>query len=190
MNFTNGGVSMEFGDRLRRLRSVQGLSVRELARRVGVSGSYISQLEGKECHPSFSVLKKISSVLETTTSVLIEDDFPEEWVVVRAAARRRLSTSDPKQEVDFMAFTGSRDKSMQPCLVRLKPGANGASQVFTHDREDVIYVIQGSLTVISGPNEYTLRQGDTAYFGFNRPEAFKNPGPDEAAFLWVVSPSR
>ncbi len=181
---------MEFGDRLRRLRSIQGLSVRELARRVGVSGSYISQLECNECRPSFSVLKKISSVLDTPTGVLIEDNFPEEWVVVRAGARRRLIVDDPKQQVDYIAFTGNRDKSMQPCVVRLEPGADGPNSTFVHDREDIIYVIEGCLAIRSGPNEYVLSQGDTAYFGFNRPESFRNPGPNHATFFWVVSPSR
>ncbi len=181
---------MEFGDRLRRLRSVQGLSVRELARRVGVSGSYISQLEGNECRPSFSVLKKISEVMGTPASVLIEDDFPEEWVVVRRDGRRRIATEDPLQVVDFIAFTGGRDKSMQPCVVRLKPGVSGPCSIFTHEREDLLYMLEGTLTVKAGSNEYVLSQGDVAYFGFNRPESFTNAGPRDAAFLWVVSPSR
>ena len=67
---------MEFGDRLRRIRTAQGLSLREFARRVGVSGSYISQLEGNECRPSFSVLKRIAEELGTAVSVLTETICP------------------------------------------------------------------------------------------------------------------
>lgn len=181
---------MQFGDRLRRLRTIQGLSVRELARRVGVSGSYISQLEQGDCHPSFSVLKRICAVMDAPVGIFIEEQFPEEWVVVRRDQRRRIAGGDPMQEVQFLAFTGSRDKRMQPCFVRLKPGADGPCSVFAHDREDLLYVVEGTLAVKSGRTEYVLSQGDVAYFGFNRPESFRNPGTVEAAFLWVVSPAR
>lgn len=181
---------MEFGDRLKRIRTGQGLSLRELARRVGVSGSYISQLEGNECRPSFSVLKRIAEVLGTVVSVLTEDGLPEEWVVVRKDARRRIVMDDPRFDVGFVAFTGNRDKTMQPCFVRMKPGCDGPSPVFTHEREDVIYVTEGTVVIRSGPNEYSLSQGDVGYFNFQRPESFRNPGPGEAAFFWVVSPSR
>lgn len=181
---------MEFGDRLKRLRSVQGLSVRELARRVGVSGSYISQLESSECHPSFSVFRKIAQVLDAPTSVLTGDALPEEWVIVRKNERRHVASDDPLHEVDLVAFMGSRDRRMQPCFVRLKPGADGPSEVFTHDRDDVIYVVEGNLEVRSNGTEYVLSAGDVAYFGMNRPESFRNPGPADTTFFWVVSPSR
>jgi transcriptional regulator with XRE-family HTH domain len=188
--FPQGGDYVEFGDRLRRIRTAQGLSLREFARRVGVSGSYISQLEGNECRPSFSVLKRIAEELGTAVSVLTEDHLPEEWVVVRQKDRRRIVVDDPAFEVEYVAFTGHRDKSMQSCFVRLKPGADGPNPVFTHDREDMIYVTEGTVVIRSGANEYRLSKGEVGYFNFQSPECFKNPGPDEAAFFWVVSPSR
>lgn len=187
---SRGGELMEFGDRLRRVRTAQGLSVRELARRVGVSGSYISQLESNECRPSFSVLKKIAEELGTAMSVLAEDHLPEEWIVVREKDRRRVMPGCPGFDVEFMAFTGHRDKSMQPCFVRLKPGADGPNPVFTHEREDIIFVTEGTVVVRSGAREYRLSKGDVGYFNFQSPEWFTNPGPGEAAFFWVVSPSR
>lgn len=181
---------MEFGDRLRRIRTTQGLSLREFARRVGVSGSYISQLEGNECRPSFSVLKKIAEELGTAVSVLTEDHLPDEWIVVREKDRRHVMVDRPGFDVDFVAFTGHRDKSMQSCIVRMKPGTEGPCTVFTHAREDIIYVTEGTVVIRSGPDEYRLSRGDVGYFNFQSPESFTNPGPEEAAFFWVVSPSR
>jgi quercetin dioxygenase-like cupin family protein len=62
--------------------------------------------------------------------------------------------------------------------------------VFTHDREDMIYVTQGTVIISSGTEEYVLSSGDVGYFNFQSPERFTNPGPGEAVFFWVVSPSR
>ncbi|MGB9868139.1 MAG: helix-turn-helix domain-containing protein [Bacillota bacterium] len=180
---------MEFGDRLRKLRTGQGLTVRGLAQRVGVSPSYISQLENKECSPSFSVLKKIAEVLGTTVTALTEDGLPEEWLVVRKANRRKLQVDNPFWEVELFAFTGARDKRMQGCLVKLLPGAHGPNPVFTHDRDDFIFVLKGRIAVVCASREYLLDEGDAAYFNFHRPEQFQNLGPSEAMFLWVVSPA-
>lgn len=180
---------MQFGERLRKLRTSQGLTVRELARRVGVSASYISQLENNESKPSYSTLKKLAEVTGATVSLLTEDGFPEEWMVVRKHGRRKIVTSDPLWNVELLAFTGARSKRMQSCFVTLEPGAEGPNPLFQHEREDFICVIQGSLIIKSGPSEYTLSEGDVVYFNFNRPEWFANPGSDETRFLWVVSPA-
>lgn len=180
---------MDFGDRLRRLRQSQGLSVRELARRVGVSGSYISQLEQNESKPSYSTLKKICEVTETQTSILTEDDYPDDWVVVRKGSQRHLVLEDSLWHVQYMAFTGGRDKRMQSCVVRLGPGDAGPDPVFEHDREDLIHLMEGALEVRAGKKEYRLEPGDTAYFNFLRPKTFRNPGPGDAVFFWVVSPA-
>jgi transcriptional regulator with XRE-family HTH domain len=181
---------VEFGARLKRIRMTQGISVREFARRVGVSGSYISQLESNECRPSYSVLKRIAEQLGTTVSVLTEDNLPEEWVVVKSNARRRLVTGFEGVEVDLVAFLGQRDKSMQSCFVRMKPGAEAVDPVFTHEREDMIYVTEGTVIIHSDGREYVLSKGDVGYFNFQTPERFTNPGPGDATFFWVVSPSR
>jgi len=111
-------------------------------------------------------------------------------MVVRKDSRRRLVTGDPLLQVELAAFTGSRDRRMQCCFVKLKPGADGPVEVFTHERDDLLLVLEGSLAVRSGGREYVLTPGDVAYFGWNRPESLKNPGPGDAAFFWVVSPSR
>ena len=181
---------MDFGERLRRLRTVQGLSVRELARRVGVSGSHISQLESNECRPSFSVLKRIAEVTGTPVSALIEDSVPDEWVVVRKDSRRRLATGDPMAEVDLAAFTGSRDRRMTCCFITLRPGFDGPLEVFTHERDDLLLVLDGTLAARSGGREYVLGPGDVAYFGWNKLESLRNSGPKDARVFWVASPSR
>ncbi len=180
---------MQFGDRLKKIRTGQGLTLRELARRAGVSASYISQLERNESKPSYSTLKKLAEVTGVTVSLLTEDDFPEEWMVVRRRGRRRIVTGNSSWNVELAAFTGARSKRMQSCFITLEPGAQGPNPLFDHERDDLIFLMKGSLIIKSGSSEYTLSEGDVAYFNFNKPEWLANPGPGEASFLWVVSPA-
>ncbi|HHX26707.1 MAG TPA: helix-turn-helix transcriptional regulator, partial [Firmicutes bacterium] len=54
---------MDFGVRLKKIRTNSGMSARDLADKVGVSASFIYQLERGEAAPSYSTLKRIASVL-------------------------------------------------------------------------------------------------------------------------------
>ncbi len=89
---------MNIGARLREVRILRGISLRNLARKVGVSASFISQVEQNKCQPSLETLRKISEVLEVNTSYLLEPQDYElapskEVVEIRLPNRLRyLST--------------------------------------------------------------------------------------------------
>jgi len=58
---------------IKRLRTKLGLSQRELAKRVGVSDAYITQLETRErINPSLEVLRKLAKALKVTVAELVE----------------------------------------------------------------------------------------------------------------------
>ncbi len=61
------------------------MSLRNLAKKVGVSASFISQVEQNKCQPSLDTLQRISEALDVTTSYLLESEgnemFPPKEVV-------------------------------------------------------------------------------------------------------------
>lgn len=179
---------MDFGARLKRIRSNSGISVRALAERVGVSPSFIYQLEKGETTPSFSTLRRIAAVLSTSVSVLTDDSLPEEWVVVRSGQRRRVVTDDDGTYIGLLAFLGSREKRMQPAVVQIEPGATCRDLVFEPNRDDLFYVLEGVLEFSFDNQSCRLESGDAAYFAFSNPTLIHNPGTTTARALWVVSP--
>jgi transcriptional regulator with XRE-family HTH domain len=50
-------------EKLRTIRKKNGLTQAELARRVGVSRSYINKIENGEAKPSLALLERIASIL-------------------------------------------------------------------------------------------------------------------------------
>jgi serine/threonine-protein kinase RsbW len=84
---------MNVGVRLKELRNVRGISLRTLAKKVGVSASFISQVEQNKCRPSLDKLRKISEALDVPTSYLLEaekDEFPPSKEVVEIRLPNRL----------------------------------------------------------------------------------------------------
>ena len=78
------------GDNIRETRKKNHLSLAELAVRVGVSESYISQLERNNVDPSISVLRKISSALNVPI-VTFFDAVYEEPVIIRSGVSEQSS---------------------------------------------------------------------------------------------------
>src|ERR671931_398138 len=66
------------GSRLRAERERRGISLRELARRVGVSPSLVSQIELDRVNPSVSTLYSLVTELGMTMSEVFGDWQPEE----------------------------------------------------------------------------------------------------------------
>jgi len=66
-------VNVNVGSLIRRERQRQGLSLRELARRVGVSASMLSQVETDRTHPSVSTIYAIATELEISIDALLSE---------------------------------------------------------------------------------------------------------------------
>ncbi len=85
-------VSVDVGARLRQLREARGHSIRELARRSGISANALSLIERGRSSPSVSTLYKVSDALEIpiTTLFHVGDDEVAEVVYIRAGERTRV----------------------------------------------------------------------------------------------------
>jgi transcriptional regulator with XRE-family HTH domain len=68
---------MNIGSRLKELRNIRGISLRNLAKKVGVSASFISQVEQDKCQPSLETLRKISHALDVPASYILEAEHNE-----------------------------------------------------------------------------------------------------------------
>jgi transcriptional regulator with XRE-family HTH domain len=77
----------EFGRRLREVRMARGISLRELARRIGVSASFVSQVERGKSNPSVGTLYAFVNQLGTSLDELTgERPDPDQAVTAVTAA--------------------------------------------------------------------------------------------------------
>ncbi len=182
-------TQVSLGERIKKIRLNNQLTVRQLAEKVGVSASFIYQLEQNKVSPSFSTLKSLAQVLNTNISLLVEEDLPEEWLVVRRQNRKKVVTDNPGLSLELLTFLGAREKRMQPFIFRLEAGAvYDGFKMFSAEREDFFYVLSGSLEICLPEKSYLLDTGDAAYFIFDHPVLLKNPGQSTAEVFWIISP--
>jgi transcriptional regulator with XRE-family HTH domain len=184
---------MSLGLRLKRLRDNKRMSVKDLASAIGVSRSFIYQLERGEVSPSYSTLRSMAGAMGTTVSVLVGDGEPEEWLVSRKEGRKHViwpgAGEATSWRLELLPFLGSRNRRMQPLLIQLEPGAAARDFPFDHEKDDLLFVTEGEVTlVLEGGREMLLRAGDSAYLLFETALAVENRGDKPATCLWVLSP--
>jgi transcriptional regulator with XRE-family HTH domain len=184
------------GDRLRTERQRQGMTVREIARRVRVSPSLISQIERGKVNPSVSTLWSLVTVLGLTMSELFPEAEPAAGVATAAPATDGGPVTRPGNRAVINLETGVRwerltaggDTLVEFLSVVYPPGAASCEEdsLVTHGGREYGYVTAGRLGVRIGFEEYELEPGMAISFDASAPHRLWAVGDEPAGAIWVV----
>jgi transcriptional regulator with XRE-family HTH domain len=184
------------GDRLREERSKAGISQRELARRLGLSASLISQLESGQSRPSVGTLYAIVTELGVSLDHVIRgadhpdarDDAPPAAgtsPVVRPTERAAI---DLDSGVRWEELAAAHEDGVDFLLANYEVG--GAStpdrSLIRHEGREYGYVISGTLRVQIGFREHELQPGDSIAFDSTMPHRLFNEGDEPVEAIWFV----
>lgn len=98
-----------FGERIRDLRLNRNLSLRRLARRIGISAPFLSDIELGRRFPSEVVLRALAKELGVKPAHLKEYDHRESITTLR-----RLSMEDPEWRLALRTATNQIKKGLTP----------------------------------------------------------------------------
>ncbi|HNS32331.1 MAG TPA: XRE family transcriptional regulator [bacterium] len=176
------------GVNIKRLRQDKGITLREIARRLDVSASFISQVETGKASPSLSTLKNIADVLSTTVGNLIgEGQGVSDNPVVRASERKHMQKVG--EGIRFYLLTSQdANKQMEPLLFKLDEKATSGDASYRHFGQEFVLVLKGTVEISLNDISYVLKKGDSIYFNSSIPHSFRNTGRGEAEAIWVVTP--
>ena len=163
-NFTlTAANTLEVGSRIKLLRINQKRTLQEVADSCSLSKSMISKIENDKTIPSVATLVKIAAVLGTTVSGLLEQ---EAWNKAIVTSRKTAIEKLVKTEKGYMIFPYAseyHDKKMQPFLFVARKGEVIPHQL-SHEGEEFVFVVEGSMKMQIGDTEYILKTGDSLYF--------------------------
>ena len=171
------------GQRFRRLRLRQKLSLAKVASATGVSVGFLSALERGQMRCSISTLRRIARFYKTNIMALFETNGDLQRHV-RPSERKILETS-PGVRMELLAWGNN---AMEPHLFRIKPGG-GSGESYSHEGEEFLHVLRGEFEIsLNGRERYLLKSGDSLYFESSMPHRWRNPGDSETWILWVNTP--
>jgi transcriptional regulator with XRE-family HTH domain len=188
----------EVGERLRSRRRARGLSLRELAERLGVSPSLISQIERGRARPSVSTLFAIATELDASLDELLFND--ERPASTAEGSGGRESRPSPVQEaasrhhirlasgVIWERLTTTSQPGVEFLFVVYDVGgASSPGDTFqNHAGHEWGYVISGILEVTIGFDRYVLQPGDAVSLDSSVPHRLANIGDTPVHAIWFV----
>jgi transcriptional regulator with XRE-family HTH domain/KaiC/GvpD/RAD55 family RecA-like ATPase len=182
------------GDKIRTLRKKAGMTQKELAERVGLTPSFISQLEKNLISPSLDSLLKLSEKLNTQPVYFLTEDEsgPLQKMVITPAERQDIRLPALKGlDIKLQLLVSDvLNRRMEPYLLTIKEGAAIDGHFYSHKGDEFAYVIEGELEVEIQGEKQILRQGDSLYIGSTFPSKWSNVGKGDVNLLWVLSPPR
>lgn len=195
---TSLGLREGLGARLREAREGRNMSLRELARRLGLSPSLISQVETGKSQPSISTLFAIVGELEIPVNEVVwEADADDSARRSRSAERRSPSPLQRANErlsiridsgVSWQRLTSQPDHDVDFLLLRYEPGGESTApeSLMRHNGKEYGYVLSGRLRVTIGFESYELRRGDSISFDCTEPHRLAAVGDQPVEAVWFV----
>lgn len=185
------------GHRLREERVRAGISQRELARRLGLSASLISQLESGQSRPSVGTLYSIVTELGVSLDRVIKGGDPpdaagpdaggpdDHSLVAHPGGRAAIELDSG---VRWEELSVHREEGIDFLLATYEVG--GAStpdrSLMRHHGREYGYVMSGRLGIQIGFQEYELDAGDSIAFDSTIPHRLFNKGDVPVHAIWFV----
>lgn len=175
---------MELGKRIKERRQELGMSLRELAKEVGLTASFLSQVERDLTSPSIESLRRISQALDVPIFYfLLEPDQPNP--VVRHRQRRKITLPG---DISYELLTPDVNRKMEVLLAELDPREGEIPLVHYHHTEEFIFVLSGKLEIRVDCESYELEEGDAIYFEGATLRYIAARGDKTVRYLSVITP--
>ena len=182
----DNGERLLAGD-IRALRKARGLTLSEIALRLGRSVGWVSQVERGLSMPSLGDLRAFAELFGVPLSLFFSHEVPaetERGVVVRAGSRRSLGTSESGLVEELLS--PDLGGSFEMLRSVFAPGAELKTEA-RRPTEEAGYVVSGTFEIEIGGVWHRLGEGDSFRFE-GKPFRWRNPGAEPAVVIWVVSP--
>lgn len=173
------------GKRLKALRTERGITLAQLGNMVGLSASYLSQIERNKTRPSLATLSSMAKTLGVELRYFFEHSTPA-WQVVRKGRGQKVAERSAKVTFEFLSAGGVEGK-IGPHRVACQSGMRIERD--THPGEEFVFILKGQLEIRVGEEVFTLKTGDSIHYQSNQPHAWRNESEKECTLIWALSSS-
>lgn len=193
-------------------RQALGMSMSELARKIGVSPSMISQIERGQSLPSVETLFGLAAALGATIDTFLvaapgdpnPPDAPDEQFVARPAGaveaaaaaetvgHRYLVRRGERAAIDIQG--GVRWERLTPYALQnvdfleliYAPGGQSNEHLYRHPGFEMVLVLEGRFEIYVGFERYVLDPGDSVSFASSLPHRYVNPLARESRAVTTI----
>ena len=179
------GEPFNLGQKLRRIRLGQGLTLRELARKASCSPSFVSQIELNQASPTVANLSRICTALRISVS-----DFLQEEEVLPVP----VPLPNPEERALAMRWSGARlcyiiPRTYTPpfaaTMLLLEPHSSTPPRHCRRSINEMACVITGEAEFHAGEEKFSLETNQALYYDLALDHSWHNPSSAPCQILLV-----
>jgi transcriptional regulator with XRE-family HTH domain len=191
--------STSVGASLRERREQLGLSLRELARRLEVSPSLVSQIETGKIQPSVRTLYAIVSELGLSLDEIFvlggssgtaapsgKATTPRAGASVQRVSDRRAIELESGVRWERLTAWNEEDIEFMEAIYEVGGASSPDGKLVRHAGREFGLVLSGTLGVTVGFDEHVLQPGDSISFESTIPHRLHNDGDEVVRAIWVT----
>lgn len=163
-------ASKNVGGKIMQIRQSKNIGLAELAERCQLDQQQIERIESDELLPSLAPLIKIARALGVRLGTFLDDQEQLGPVLTRAGKEKEGSSFSNKNSaahthLNFYALAnGKRGRHMEPFIIDIEQKSTAVNQLSSHEGEEFIFVLEGSVEISYGKESYVLNVGDSIYY--------------------------
>jgi len=178
------------GERIKRIREHKGLQLNDLAKRVGISPSALSQIEKSKTFPSIITLKQIADNLQTTVGEIIgENESLFNNPVFRKEENLFVERNTSGSEV-IIVSQHDVSKQLETFIIQFKLNSNSDDLFKNHNGQIFGYLLSGEIQFEIDNKSFVVLPGDTIYFNGKRNFRIQNIFKGDSQLLCTAIASK
>ncbi|NRA86604.1 MAG: helix-turn-helix transcriptional regulator [Rhizobiales bacterium] len=179
----NNCLDIPLNEKLRDRRKMLGLTMKVVAEQAGLSVGFISQIERGVTTPSLSSLTSVCAVLRVDIADFLKQPKSERALSI---GKDRETYAVGKNTLSYerisSAFSGH---TLNGVIITDPPGHKGETNI--HDGEELLYILEGALTIELDGIERVLIEGDSIHYKSTRPHRSWNHTHENTKILTVCT---
>jgi transcriptional regulator with XRE-family HTH domain len=190
MQQMRNSVPQDVGRKLRHMRNLHNLSLKQLAAAVGCSESMLSKVETGRVNPTLTMLRKLVDALGINIAFLFEPQDEDAAIVHRAGERQVIGVGQSRRGAGIMLerLPPAAPQNVLEANIHIVNPGGSTDGAFSHVGEEIGFVLEGTFTLTVEGVTHVLAPGDSFAFRSERPHEYRNDGDTVARVLWVNTP--
>jgi transcriptional regulator with XRE-family HTH domain len=169
------------GGLIRARRRQLHLTLEALGKAADISVGYLSQVERNHATPSLGSLASIARALGVGIDYFVASPATHD-ALTRSGERDKFSL-DGSSVIYERLGTDFPGNTLSSFLMTVPPGYQ--SETVAHEGEEILYILEGSITQRLDGEEMIMNAGDSLHFRGNRPHSWSNHTKQQARLLWT-----
>ena len=184
--FTLNEYNKDIGNRIRELRELSDIAVKEIAEKLNIKEETYIQYENGEIDIPASFLYELAHIFKVDLGLLLTGEESRMSIFDVTRANKGISVDRSKEYTHENLCSNFIHKQAETFLVTVDPKKNPVPSLNSHPGQEFNFVLEGSLKIYIHNNEIVLNEGDCIFFDSAHRHAMVALNDKPAKFLAVI----